>query len=98
MTDKFISIEGIARRYPGADGGQISVFEDLWLSMPRGEFGCYLCSDGGSKPWRVRFRAPSFVALDKTTGKVVWKDNSPGKNILDGQWANPAAAQSSGKP
>ena len=23
MTDKFISIEGIARRYPGADGGEI---------------------------------------------------------------------------
>ncbi|HEY3031474.1 MAG TPA: ABC transporter ATP-binding protein, partial [Bradyrhizobium sp.] len=36
MTDKFISIEGIARRYPGADGGQISVFENLWLSMARG--------------------------------------------------------------
>ena len=36
MTDKFISIEGIAKRYPGADGGAIAVFEDLWLSMARG--------------------------------------------------------------
>jgi NADH-quinone oxidoreductase subunit D len=32
----------------------------------RGEMGCYLVSDGGSKPWRVKFRAPSFVALEAT--------------------------------
>ncbi len=31
MTDKFISIEGIAKRYPGAGGGTIAVFENLWL-------------------------------------------------------------------
>ena len=31
MTDKFISIEGIAKRYPGADGTATAVFEDLWL-------------------------------------------------------------------
>jgi NADH-quinone oxidoreductase subunit D len=29
---------------------------------PRGETGCYVVSDGGPKPWRVKFRAPSFVA------------------------------------
>ncbi len=38
----------------------------LAVESPRGEFGCYLCSDGGPKPWRVRFRAPSFVALEAT--------------------------------
>jgi NADH-quinone oxidoreductase subunit D len=32
----------------------------------RGEFGCYVVSDGGPKPWRVKFRAPSFVALEAT--------------------------------
>jgi len=32
----------------------------------RGEFGCYVVSDGGAKPWRVKFRAPSFVALEAT--------------------------------
>jgi NADH-quinone oxidoreductase subunit D len=32
----------------------------------RGELGCYICSDGGPKPWRVKFRAPSFVALQAT--------------------------------
>ncbi len=33
---------------------------------PRGEQGCYVVSDGGPKPWRVKFRAPSFVALEAT--------------------------------
>jgi NADH-quinone oxidoreductase subunit D len=36
------------------------------IESPRGELGCYICSDGGSKPWRVKFRAPSFVALEAT--------------------------------
>ena len=33
------------------------------IESPRGELGCYVVSDGGPKPWRVKFRAPSFVAL-----------------------------------
>jgi NADH-quinone oxidoreductase subunit D len=32
------------------------------VESPRGELGCYLLSDGGPRPWRVKFRAPSFVA------------------------------------
>jgi NADH-quinone oxidoreductase subunit D len=36
------------------------------VETARGEFGCYLVSDGGPKPWRVKFRAPSFVALEAT--------------------------------
>jgi len=36
------------------------------VESPRGEFGCYVVSDGGPKPWRVKFRAPSFVALQAT--------------------------------
>jgi NADH-quinone oxidoreductase subunit D len=38
----------------------------LAIESPRGEQGCYLVSDGGPKPWRVHFRAPSFVALEAT--------------------------------
>ena len=38
----------------------------LAVESPRGELGCYLVSDGGPKPWRVKFRAPSFVALEAT--------------------------------
>jgi NADH-quinone oxidoreductase subunit D len=36
------------------------------VESPRGELGCYVVSDGGAKPWRVKFRAPSFVALQAT--------------------------------
>lgn len=34
--------------------------------------------------------APSVVALNKATGELVWSDNSPGKNILHGQWSSVA--------
>jgi outer membrane protein assembly factor BamB len=34
--------------------------------------------------------APSFLAADRKTGKVVWKDASPGKNIVGGAWGSPA--------
>jgi len=36
------------------------------IESPRGELGCYICSDGGPRPWRVKFRAPSFAALQAT--------------------------------
>jgi outer membrane protein assembly factor BamB len=43
-------------------------------------------------PW-----APSLVALDKRTGKLVWSDASPGDRVLHGQWSSPAAARIDGK-
>ncbi len=33
------------------------------VESPRGELGCYLVSDGTSKPYRMRIRGPSFVNL-----------------------------------
>ncbi|HJT36470.1 MAG TPA: PQQ-binding-like beta-propeller repeat protein [Pirellulales bacterium] len=42
--------------------------------------------------------APSFLCLDKNTGKVLWQDNSPGENILHGQWSSPAYAVIDGVP
>jgi outer membrane protein assembly factor BamB len=41
-------------------------------------------------------KAPSFIAVNKKTGKVEWKDNSPGKNIMQGQWSSPVAAEVKG--
>jgi outer membrane protein assembly factor BamB/16S rRNA G966 N2-methylase RsmD len=41
--------------------------------------------------------APSLVCLDKDTGKVLWTDASPGKNILDGQSAHPLVAEIEGR-
>src|SRR6202162_359830 len=49
MTDKFISVECIAKRYRAAEGGQIAVFENLWLSMQRGEFACVIGHSGCGK-------------------------------------------------
>ncbi len=43
-------------------------------------------------------QAPSFIALDKRTGKLIWADNSPGRNILHGQWSSPAFAVLGGQP
>jgi outer membrane protein assembly factor BamB len=34
-------------------------------------------------------RAPSFICIDRDTGKVLWTDNTPGANILHGQWSSP---------
>src|SRR6267143_1776546 len=72
MTDKFISIEAIAKRYPGADGGEIAVFENLWLSMPRGQFGCVIGHSGCGKTTVLNILA----GLDQP---------SEGTVIVDGQ-------------
>jgi outer membrane protein assembly factor BamB len=41
--------------------------------------------------------APSFVAVDKHTGKVRWTSNAPGRDILHAQWANPSYAEVNGR-
>ena len=33
------------------------------VESPRGELGCYIVSDGSSKPYRMHIRGPSFVNL-----------------------------------
>ena len=40
--------------------------------------------------------APSFIAVNKNTGKLAWQDNSPGSRILHGQWASPALGEVAG--
>ncbi|MEJ2108718.1 MAG: PQQ-binding-like beta-propeller repeat protein [Acidobacteriota bacterium] len=59
------------------------IFEDLiFLGTSNGRDG-----SGDTIPAP---EAPSFIAVNKETGKVAWQDNSPGKNILHGQWSSPA--------
>ncbi|MBI3409000.1 MAG: PQQ-binding-like beta-propeller repeat protein [Planctomycetes bacterium] len=41
-------------------------------------------------------KAPSFIALDKRTGKLAWQSNFPGENIIQGQWSSPTFADQSG--
>jgi outer membrane protein assembly factor BamB len=42
--------------------------------------------------------APSFMCMNRNTGAVLWTDNSPGKNILHGQWSSPAYGVFNGQP
>lgn len=52
--------------------------EVYWaIESPRGEWGNYLVSDGGLRPWRLKMRDPSFVALS-TLPKIL-----PGHKIAD---------------
>jgi outer membrane protein assembly factor BamB len=44
----------------------------------------------------VNPKAPSFIAVNKNTGKIVWQDNSPGDKILHGQWTSPAVGEAGG--
>jgi len=43
-------------------------------------------------------RAPSFVAADRRTGKVVWQSSLPGAKIMHGQWSSPSYGVLDGKP
>jgi outer membrane protein assembly factor BamB len=42
--------------------------------------------------------APSFLAVNRHTGKVAWQDNSPGNRILTGQWGSPGYGVVDGRP
>src|SRR6266851_4919254 len=41
-------------------------------------------------------KAPSIIAVNKNTGKLVWEDNSVGDRILHGQWSTPAVGRIGG--
>jgi nitrate/nitrite transport system ATP-binding protein len=71
MTDKFISIEGITRRFPAPGGGETTVFEDLWLSMRRGEFVCIIGHSGCGKTTVLNILA----GLDAPSAGTVIVDN-----------------------
>lgn len=71
MTDKFISIEGISRRFPAAGGGVTTVFEDLWLSMRRGDFTCIIGHSGCGKTTVLNILA----GLDAPSEGTVIVDN-----------------------
>ncbi len=41
-------------------------------------------------------KAPAVIAVDKTTGKLAWEDNSVGEKILHGQWSSAAVGSIGG--
>jgi len=70
MTDKFISIEGITKRFPSV-GGATTVFENLWLSVGRGEFTCVIGHSGCGKTTVLNILA----GLDAPSAGAVIVDN-----------------------
>jgi nitrate/nitrite transport system ATP-binding protein len=70
MADKFISLEGIAKRYP-APGGTTTIFENLWLAMNRGEFTCIIGHSGCGKTTVLNILA----GLDTPSEGAVIVDN-----------------------
>lgn len=47
------------------------------IESPKGELGCYLVSDGGPRPWRMRWRPPSLLNV-QLLGKLL-----PGHLLAD---------------
>jgi nitrate/nitrite transport system ATP-binding protein len=80
MTDKFISIEGITKRFPSPGGGSTTVFEDLWLSMARGEFTCIIGHSGCGKTTVLNVLAGLDVPSD---GAVIVDNQSIDGPSLD---------------
>ena len=71
MTNKFISIEGIAKRFPAPGGAITTVFEELWLSMQRGDFTCIIGHSGCGKTTVLNILA----GLDVPSAGTVIVDN-----------------------
>ena len=71
MSDKFISIEGITKRFPTPGGGMTTVFDNLWLSMSRGEFTCIIGHSGCGKTTVLNLLA----GLDEPSAGTIIVDN-----------------------
>ena len=71
MSDKFIAIEGITRRFAAPGGDITTVFENLWLSMARGEFTCIIGHSGCGKTTVLNLVA----GLDEPSEGTVIVDN-----------------------
>ncbi|MFN3867521.1 MAG: ABC transporter ATP-binding protein [Hyphomicrobiaceae bacterium] len=72
MNSRYISIEGISRSYPGTGGATTTVFDDLWLTLTRGEFVAVIGHSGCGKTTVLNILA----GLDTPSSGVV---------IVDGQ-------------
>ena len=50
MSTSFISVEGLAKRFPELGGkGDLTVFDDVWFTVEEGEFVCIIGHSGCGK-------------------------------------------------
>ena len=66
------SMESLIHHFKIVTEGYVVPEGEVYVAIQsaRGESGCYVVSDGGARPWRVKFRAPSFAALQATATTV----------------------------
>lgn len=82
---------------------ELGVSPHNWSTCSPASYGdiLFVSTGNGVDESHIRIpspKAPSFIAIDKRTGCVAWTDNSPGENILHGQWASPTVAVLGGVP
>lgn len=56
----------------------------------------FICTSNGQDESHVNIpspKAPSIIALNKTTGKLLWEHNAVQDRILHGQWSPPAVGK-----
>jgi len=61
----------------------------------------FVCTSNGVDDTHLNVpapNAPSFLCVDKNTGKIHWTDNSPSINIHHGQWSSPTIGILGGVP
>ncbi len=61
----------------------------------------FVCTSNGVDEGHLNLPAPdapSFIALDRETGRVLWTDNSPGGNVMHAQWGSPSYGVFNGQP
>ncbi len=82
--------------------GSLGVFQHNMCSCSltcAGDY-CFVITGNGVDDDHINIpapNAPSFICLDKNTGKLLWSDKSPGLNILHGQWSSPCAFEIGGQ-
>ncbi len=61
----------------------------------------FICTSNGVDEGHINIPvpvAPSFIAVNRHTGELVWEDLSPGENIMHGQWSSAVYGVIDGTP